>query len=117
VNDLLLMGAATPAAESARPVDDWKHLAACKGADPDLFFPDINGSSRRAYREAERICRACQVRQQCLDDALASDDRWGMRGGVTPRTRARMRRAAEAAENFQRLDEVAAEAARARRAS
>jgi WhiB family transcriptional regulator, redox-sensing transcriptional regulator len=61
-------------------------------------FPD---KGRQAVM-AKRICAACPVRTQCLDNALAGADTWngiatGIRGGTTPRERALLRRSRKAA--------------------
>ncbi len=46
----------------------WQDQANCLGVDPDLFFPERGASTR----EAKEVCRGCEVRQQCLDYALAT---------------------------------------------
>jgi WhiB family transcriptional regulator, redox-sensing transcriptional regulator len=38
------------------------------------------------------ICGGCQVRQECLDFALAHDQLYGIWGGTTPEDRQRARR-------------------------
>ena len=40
----------------------WQYQALCAQADPELFFPELKGSS---YEVARRICRACPVIDQC----------------------------------------------------
>ena len=62
----------------------------------NLWYPEIGGHAQAAL--ARRICRACPVRAECLDYALAGADTWnglttGIWGGTTPRERARIRRA------------------------
>ena len=38
----------------------WRDDAACRDADPDLFFPvGTTGPALRHIDEAKRICRAC----------------------------------------------------------
>jgi WhiB family redox-sensing transcriptional regulator len=59
----------------------WREDAACRGADPDLFFPvGRTGPALRQVQEAKRICRACPVQIPCLvwalDNAVA-DGVWG----------------------------------------
>ena len=41
-------------------------LALCAQVDPDLFFPDKGESPR----PAKRVCASCEVRAECLQDAL-----------------------------------------------
>lgn len=66
----------------------WQVDALCAQTDPEAFFPEKGGSTR----EAKRICEACEVRRQCLDYAMANDERFGIWGGLSERERRRMRR-------------------------
>ncbi|WP_055589190.1 WhiB family transcriptional regulator [Peterkaempfera griseoplana] len=71
-----------------RPEGDrtWKADAACAGhPEPDLFYPDP-AQTRRAD-QAKQICEACPVSRICLDHALETRDRWGIRGGLTEEER------------------------------
>ena len=59
--------------------------AACRGADPDLFF-DREGE-RPAERQARvaaavAICHDCPVQARCYAAAEANGERWGIWGGV-----------------------------------
>ncbi len=69
---------------------EWMLEAKCLDADPEAFFPEKGGSTR----EAKRICAACPVREECLDHALANEERFGIWGGYSERERRRMRRMA-----------------------
>jgi len=68
---------------------DWdSSRAACRGADPNLFFPD-----KRAplALKAKAICRDCPVKEPCLTEATVN--RYlGVWGGTTGEERERMRR-------------------------
>jgi WhiB family redox-sensing transcriptional regulator len=68
---------------------DWQERALCAQTDPEAFFPEKGGSTR----EAKRICSGCDVRAECLDYALAHDERFGIWGGLSERERRRLRRA------------------------
>ncbi len=68
----------------------WMEQARCLDADPEAFFPEKGGSTR----EAKRICSACEVREECLEYALANDERFGIWGGMSERERRRLRRLA-----------------------
>ena len=74
------------------PVEEpeWQERALCAQTDPEAFFPEKGGSTR----EAKRICSGCEVRAECLDYALAHDERFGIWGGLSERERRRLRRAA-----------------------
>ncbi|MPZ89723.1 MAG: WhiB family transcriptional regulator [Nitriliruptorales bacterium] len=68
----------------------WATGAACLQADPETFFPEKGGSTR----EAKRICMQCTVREECLEYALANDERFGIWGGLSERERRKLRRIA-----------------------
>ena len=94
-----------PAEKDARPVwiglpgfsedyDDgelgWQSDALCAQTDPEAFFPEKGGSTR----DAKKVCAACNVRSQCLEYALANDERFGIWGGLSERERRRLRKQA-----------------------
>jgi len=63
---------------------NWRQAAACRDADPDLFFPvSAAGPALRQIDEAKRICRACPVQAQCLTWALDHRVGFGVWGGAT----------------------------------
>ncbi|MCW2508093.1 MAG: Transcription factor WhiB [Modestobacter sp.] len=66
----------------------WQERALCAETDPEAFFPEKGGSTR----EAKKICTGCEVRAECLDYALANDERFGIWGGLSERERRRLRR-------------------------
>jgi WhiB family transcriptional regulator, redox-sensing transcriptional regulator len=68
----------------------WQERALCAETDPESFFPEKGGSTR----EAKRICTSCEVRRECLEFALANDERFGIWGGLSERERRRLKRAA-----------------------
>jgi WhiB family redox-sensing transcriptional regulator len=76
-------------------MNDWRESAACKGKDPELFYPS-NGD--RYCAKALVICAGCIVRLACLREALEfGPDEQGVWGGLLQHERRkllRMRRAA-----------------------
>jgi len=68
----------------------WQDRALCAQTDPEAFFPEKGGSTR----EAKRVCGGCEVRSECLDYALANDERFGIWGGLSERERRRLKKAA-----------------------
>ena len=70
----------------------WQDRALCAQTDPEAFFPEKGGSTR----EAKKVCQSCEVRAECLEYALAHDERFGIWGGLSERERRRLRRAAAA---------------------
>jgi WhiB family redox-sensing transcriptional regulator len=68
--------------------ENWRDSALCAEIGPDAFFPEKGDSSR----PAKAICRSCRVRAECLQFALANDERFGIWGGLSDRERRRLRR-------------------------
>ena len=66
----------------------WQERALCAQTDPEAFFPEKGGSTR----EAKRVCTGCEVRAECLEYALARDERFGIWGGMSERERRRLKR-------------------------
>jgi len=81
--DFLLAGG-----ESRQPA--WHDQALCAETDPEAFFPEKGGSTR----EAKKVCVRCDVRVECLEYALAKDERFGIWGGLSERERRRLKRRA-----------------------
>lgn len=68
----------------------WQDRALCAQTDPEAFFPEKGGSTR----EAKRVCTGCEVRSECLDYALAHDERFGIWGGMSERERRKLKKRA-----------------------
>jgi WhiB family redox-sensing transcriptional regulator len=64
----------------------WRQHAACRGLDPDIFYPP----SDEEAEEAKAVCAECPVRQPCLEHALSHRERDGVWGGLTERERRRI---------------------------
>jgi WhiB family redox-sensing transcriptional regulator len=64
----------------------WRNRAACRGLDPEVFFP----TSEDEAEEARSICAMCAVRQMCLEHALVHREHEGIWGGTTERERRRL---------------------------
>jgi len=67
----------------------WVGFAACRDADPELFFTDGNGDGTAV---ALRICAGCPVQGECLDWALLARAAFGVWGGTTEQERRRLQR-------------------------
>ncbi|HIW62993.1 MAG TPA: WhiB family transcriptional regulator [Candidatus Stackebrandtia excrementipullorum] len=74
-------------------VPEWQERALCAQTDPEAFFPEKGGSTR----EAKRICTRCEVKPECLEFALAHDERFGIWGGLSERERRKVKREAREA--------------------
>ena len=64
----------------------WRQRAACRGVDPDIFYP----VSDEEAEAAKAICEQCTVREMCLEYALMNRERDGVWGGATERERRRI---------------------------
>ena len=64
----------------------WRQRAACRGVNPDVFYP----ASDEDAEPAKAICEECSVRQACLEYALANRERDGIWRGATERERRRI---------------------------
>jgi WhiB family redox-sensing transcriptional regulator len=83
--------------KEAAPIDGaddnplaWQSDSLCAQTDPEAFFPEKGGSTR----DAKKICASCEVRPQCLQYALANDERFGIWGGLSERERRKLRKRA-----------------------
>ena len=75
---------------------DWVLDAACRGAIELFFAPDdseTRAERRRREARAKTVCEACGVRVECLEEAIAHDEQFGIWGGLTERERRALRRA------------------------
>lgn len=73
---------------------NWRDLAACRGADPDLFFPAPAPGTEAARRQAAQaitFCTGCPVRPECLDFAVSTRQDHGVWGGTAETERASVR--------------------------
>lgn len=71
-------------------VDDdqsWVARALCASYEPDALF--VQGATQRQVRLR---CLQCEVRLECLADALESEANFGVWGGLTERERRAMLR-------------------------
>jgi WhiB family transcriptional regulator, redox-sensing transcriptional regulator len=74
---------AGPARFAAR----WRELAACRGMNLDMFFPERGESAE----PARQVCARCPVREQCLDYAVSNGITGGIWGGMSERERRALR--------------------------
>lgn len=74
--------------------EDWRHDAACKTEDPELFFPiGESGPALLQAEEAKAICNSpCDARDACLAWALESGQDAGVWGGMSEQERRALKR-------------------------
>ena len=72
---------------------DWRHTAACRDEDPELFFPIGNtGPALQQIEEAKAVCRRCEVIEPCLKWALETGQDSGVWGGLSEDERKSLKR-------------------------
>ena len=86
-------GPSQPASSTVSAGDDWRHWAACRGQDPELFFPvGIGLEALTQTQQAQAVCRRCPVQSECYDYAWRNgilDGVWGGCGEEERRARKR----------------------------
>ena len=58
---------------------------------PQSLLPPERAASTR---EAKKVCLTCEVRSECLEYALAHDERFGIWGGLSERERRKVKKQA-----------------------
>ncbi|GAA2984343.1 WhiB family redox-sensing transcriptional regulator [Streptomyces sp. KhCrAH-43] len=74
-------------------MENWRMHAACRDADPDLFFPiGSTGPALVQAEEAKAVCRRCPVQEECLRWALENNQDSGVWGGLGENERRALKR-------------------------
>ena len=72
---------------------DWRHRAACREEDPELFFPiGTTGPALMQVEDAKAVCRRCDVVESCLNWALENGQDAGVWGGMSEDERRALKR-------------------------
>jgi WhiB family transcriptional regulator, redox-sensing transcriptional regulator len=72
---------------------DWRHRAACRDEDPELFFPiGTSGPALLQVEQAKAVCRRCSVVDDCLQWALETGQDAGVWGGMSEEERRAVKR-------------------------
>jgi WhiB family redox-sensing transcriptional regulator len=66
----------------------WRRHAACRGLDPEIFYPETDED----IDDAKAVCGACAVQETCLEFALQGREKEGVWGGATEKERRRILR-------------------------
>lgn len=70
------------------PEATWRDYALCSEVGGDeIWFPEKGGSTKTA----KAICRRCEVEDECLEYALATDQNFGIWGGTSVQDRERLK--------------------------
>ena len=71
----------------------WRDHALCRDTDPELFFPvGTTGIALVQIDKARQVCGECDVRSECLDFALETNQDSGIWGGLCEEERRVIRR-------------------------
>ncbi len=72
---------------------DWRHRAACREEDPELFFPiGTTGPAFDQTEQAKAVCRSCSVTDSCLAWAMETGQDSGVWGGLSEDERRALKR-------------------------
>jgi WhiB family redox-sensing transcriptional regulator len=83
-----------PSSQFSDRFSGWMPRSACRGEDPELFFPIAAvGAALQQVITAKAVCFRCAVRAACLSYALVTGQA-GIWGGTTQEERHAMRRSA-----------------------
>lgn len=78
------------------PSADWRHRAACRDEEPELFHPvGSTGPALLQIEEAKAVCRRCSVMEICLAYALEEGIDSGLWGGMSEDERKALKRRAQ----------------------
>ena len=73
--------------------DDWRDRASCRTVEPDLFFPvGTTGVALVQIEHAKSVCGTCDVKDACLEFALATNQESGVWGGTSEEERRKLRK-------------------------
>ena len=71
----------------------WHHYAACRGENPELFFPiGRSAPAVRQLQQAKAVCGQCAVQSLCLEWAMLAGIDDGVWGGLSEDERRTLKR-------------------------
>lgn len=66
----------------------WKKDALCRNMPPNFFYPVGQSRAAEAQTEqAQRVCHECPVKDECLEYAVTNNERHGVWGGESEKSR------------------------------
>lgn len=72
-------------------IDDWRMFGSCVDVDPNVFYPSSGDPDfMKKLTKAKSICSNCEVKVECLVQALENDE-YGVWGGLSERQRSLLR--------------------------
>lgn len=70
----------------------WQKNALCLQVDPDCFFPSEDVLDNTIWTLTKKFCHGCDVRAECLAQALSESEGYGIWGGCSPKDRTEIRK-------------------------
>ena len=71
----------------------WHDYAACRGENPELFFPiGTSDPAVRQLKQAKAVCAGCAVQSVCLEWAMLAGIDHGVWGGLSEDERRTLKR-------------------------
>lgn len=67
----------------------WRSLAKCVGQDVAIFYLENEHDAATAAL-GKQICAACEVKVECLENAIRAREKFGIWGGLTTPERKRL---------------------------
>lgn len=64
----------------------------CATSDPEMFFLPKGQQATAELQMAKALCAECPVKPECLTYAVASNEQFGIWGGLTASERSRLRK-------------------------
>ena len=87
----------------------WQQNGACRTGDGTDFYPPMHTERKHERlareRRAKSVCAGCPVRHECLEHAIAVDERYGIWGGLNQDER-RLLRASPDGSSTRRISAV-----------
>lgn len=77
----------------AKAIEEAPSIPVCQTTDPEIFFPEPGTSHTRELKWAVSECKKCPVQRECAEYAIASNEPYGLWGGLSPRERQQIRSA------------------------
>lgn len=68
--------------------EEWKLDGICRTVDPDMWFPEPPASGF----QAKKLCARCPVIEECLEYAMANNEKFGVWGGLSAHERKKLKR-------------------------
>jgi hypothetical protein len=73
-----------------KAIEEAGSIPPCQTSDAEAWFPESHQARDYPLRTAKTLCRTCPVQKECLIYALASNEQYGVWGGMTTAERQKL---------------------------